>query len=96
MLWDPHGQCSRSVGGSARISLFHPAALAAPLPAESSSPGVLSPGLSATWTQLEGWAAPLPDRINGPASAQATLRLFGQTEASVRVTLYRDHHAWCP
>jgi glutathione S-transferase len=52
--------------------------------------------LSATWTQLEGWAAPLPDRINSPASAQATLRLFGQSEASVRVTLYRDHHAWCP
>jgi glutathione S-transferase len=27
---------------------------------------------------------------------QATLRLFGQTEADVRVTLYRDNHAWCP
>jgi len=24
------------------------------------------------------------------------LRLFGQDEATVRVTLYRDHHAWCP
>ncbi len=72
------------------------ATLAAPLSAESSSPGILSPGLSASWTQLKGWAAPLPDRINGAASAQATLRLFGQSEASVRVTLYRDHHAWCP
>ncbi|MCY7278017.1 MAG: glutathione S-transferase family protein, partial [Phormidesmis sp. CAN_BIN44] len=28
--------------------------------------------------------------------AQARLRLFGQTEADVRVTLYRDNHAWCP
>ena len=70
--------------------------MAAPLPAESSSRGVVSPGLAATWTQLEGWAAPPPDRINGPASAQATLRLFGQSESSVRVTLFRDHHAWCP
>lgn len=32
----------------------------------------------------------------GPTSAQALLRLFGQPESSVRVTLYRDHHAWCP
>jgi len=34
--------------------------------------------------------------VHGPTSAQATLRLFGQDEAAVRVTLYRDHHAWCP
>ena len=32
----------------------------------------------------------------GPTNAQATLRLFGHTEIDVRVTLYRDHHAWCP
>jgi glutathione S-transferase len=70
--------------------------VAAPLPAESPSQGVLSPGLAATWTELEGWAAPPPDPIHGPASAQATLRLFGQSESTVRVTLYRDHHAWCP
>jgi len=36
------------------------------------------------------------DLINGPANSQATLRLFGKAETSVRVTLYRDHHAWCP
>lgn len=36
------------------------------------------------------------DRVNGPTNAQARLRLFGQTEADVRVTLYRDNHAWCP
>jgi glutaredoxin len=34
--------------------------------------------------------------VNGPTNAQATLRLFGQSEADVRVTLYRDNHAWCP
>ena len=70
--------------------------MAAPLPAESSSQGGLSPGLAATWTQLEGWAAPPPDPIGGAASAQASLRLFGQSESAVRVILYRDHHAWCP
>ena len=36
------------------------------------------------------------DLINGPTTSQALLRLFGQSESSVRVTLYRDHHAWCP
>ena len=35
-------------------------------------------------------------RRHGPTNAQATLRLFGQSEAAVRVVLYRDHHAWCP
>lgn len=50
-----------------------------------------------TWPELEalsqGYAV---DPVNGPTNAQATLRLFGQTEADVRVTLYRDNHAWCP
>ncbi|XWK88665.1 MAG: glutathione S-transferase family protein [Phormidium sp.] len=36
------------------------------------------------------------DRVNGPTNAQADLRLFGKSESDVRVTLYRDHHAWCP
>jgi len=34
--------------------------------------------------------------VNGPTNSQATLRLFGRPEAEVRVTLFRDHHAWCP
>ena len=37
-----------------------------------------------------------PDIINGPTNAQSRLRLFGHKEEDVRVTLYRDHHAWCP
>jgi glutathione S-transferase len=37
-----------------------------------------------------------PDPVNGATNAQARLRLFGQAESEVRVTLYRDHHAWCP
>ncbi len=36
------------------------------------------------------------DPINGATNAQANLRLFGRAEAEVRVTLYRDNHAWCP
>jgi glutathione S-transferase len=36
------------------------------------------------------------DTVNGTTNSQARLRLFGQSEADVRVTLYRDNHAWCP
>ena len=49
-----------------------------------------------SWEALEAMAPARQDRIHGHANAQAQLRLFGQPEASVRVTLYRDHHAWCP
>ena len=38
-----------------------------------------------------------PDQATGPTHSQALVRTFGQPEASVRVTLYRDkYHAWCP
>ena len=59
-------------------------------------PSVPSGSPIASWEELQQWAAPLPDPTHGLASAQATLRLFGHSEASVRVTLFRDHHAWCP
>jgi glutathione S-transferase len=36
------------------------------------------------------------DPVNGATNAQSRLRLFGQAESAVRVTLYRDNHAWCP
>ncbi|MGF1461170.1 MAG: glutathione S-transferase family protein [Leptolyngbyaceae cyanobacterium] len=49
-----------------------------------------------SWPELKGLTHYSLDRIQGPTNAQATLRLFGQTEADVRVTLYRDNHAWCP
>ncbi len=49
-----------------------------------------------TWSELETLTDFYCDRINGPTNAQARLRLFGHTEADVRVTLYRDNHAWCP
>ena len=49
-----------------------------------------------TWPDLERFIVPEADQINGPTSAQSLLRLFGNPEDAVRVTLYRDHHAWCP
>lgn len=49
-----------------------------------------------SWDQLAVLLPAPSDRIQGPSNAQATLRLFGRSEADVRVTLYRDHHAWCP
>ena len=39
----------------------------------------------------EAWLAP-----DAPTNPHATLRTFGHPESSVRVTLYRDHAAWCP
>jgi glutathione S-transferase len=49
-----------------------------------------------SWADLEARTDFTRDTVNGPTNAQATLRLFGQSEADVRVTLYRDNHAWCP
>jgi glutathione S-transferase len=49
-----------------------------------------------SWSELEALTDFQIDTVNGPTNAQARLRLFGQSEADVRVTLYRDHHAWCP
>ncbi len=53
-------------------------------------------GNSLSWEELEAQAPSEPDRVNGPTSSQACLRLFGASESAVRVTLYRDNHAWCP
>ncbi|XHX79740.1 MAG: glutathione S-transferase family protein [Stenomitos frigidus ULC029] len=49
-----------------------------------------------SWSDLEALTSFQSDPVNGATNAQARLRLFGQTEADVRVTLYRDNHAWCP
>ncbi|MEO1621800.1 MAG: glutathione S-transferase family protein [Cyanobacteria bacterium J06632_3] len=50
-----------------------------------------------TWQELQPLSDAFQcDRTNGPTNAQATLRLFGQAESDIRVTLYRDNHAWCP
>lgn len=49
-----------------------------------------------SWKELETLTDYQIDLVNGPTNAQARLRLFGHKEADVRVTLYRDNHAWCP
>jgi glutathione S-transferase len=49
-----------------------------------------------SWAELEALTDFQIDTVNGPTNAQARLRLFGQSESDVRVTLYRDNHAWCP
>ncbi|GBF80734.1 glutathione S-transferase family protein [Aphanothece sacrum] len=52
--------------------------------------------LPLTWTQLEALTNFQTDPINGLTNAQSILRLFNHHESEVRVTLYRDNHAWCP
>lgn len=49
-----------------------------------------------SWTELEALGHFPVDTVQGPTNAQARLRLFGRPESEVRVTLYRDYHAWCP
>jgi glutathione S-transferase len=49
-----------------------------------------------SWTELAALTNFYTDPIEGPTNAQARLRLFGQSPEAVRVTLYRDNHAWCP
>jgi glutathione S-transferase len=49
-----------------------------------------------SWAELEALTDFQIDPVNGNTNAQARLRLFGHSEAEVRVTLYRDNHAWCP
>ncbi|MBV5260079.1 glutathione S-transferase family protein [Synechococcus moorigangaii CMS01] len=49
-----------------------------------------------SWPELEALTDFHLDYENGPTNAQSCLRLFGQSEEDIRVTLYRDNHAWCP
>lgn len=49
-----------------------------------------------SWEELKTKTNFNLDRINGKTNSHSRLRLFAQDESAVRVTLYRDHHAWCP
>ncbi len=49
-----------------------------------------------SWKELEKLVPNEPDRVEGPTNSYSSLRLFGHNSEDVRVTLYRDHHAWCP
>ena len=59
-------------------------------------PSTSAPSEALSWSALKDLTVDQPERTQGPTNAQAVLRLFSQEESSVRVTLYRDHHAWCP
>ncbi len=52
--------------------------------------------LPLSWPELTALTDFTTDPVNGPTNAQSRLRLFGQSESDIRVTLYRDNHAWCP
>ncbi len=49
-----------------------------------------------SWEELIKMEPEDSDLINGPTNSYTKLRLFGKPEKTIRVTLYRDHHAWCP
>ena len=49
-----------------------------------------------SWEELESLTDKDTDLINGPNNSYSLLRLFGQDNSSIRVTFYRDKHAWCP
>jgi glutathione S-transferase len=54
-----------------------------------------------TWDELSSVASRSTslstlDPVHGKTNSQSKLRLFGSKEEAVRVTLYRDNHAWCP
>ena len=48
------------------------------------------------WRELIKFPKEEIDLENGPNNSYSKIRLFGTKESSVRVTLYRDYHAWCP
>ncbi|NJL80929.1 MAG: glutathione S-transferase family protein [Richelia sp. RM2_1_2] len=49
-----------------------------------------------SWEELKTLTDYQIDTVNGSTNSRARLRLFGKPESDVRVTLYRDNHAWCP
>lgn len=49
-----------------------------------------------SWEALEKLTDYHTDNVNGKTNSQALLRLFNQPEENIRVTLFRDYHAWCP
>ena len=49
-----------------------------------------------TWDDLNKFEVEDLDRVHGINNSYANLRLFGNSENDVLVTLYRDRHSWCP
>ncbi len=49
-----------------------------------------------TWEELSKYSSNQNNLVHGSTNAYSLLRLFGNNQKDVRVTLYRDNHAWCP
>ncbi len=49
-----------------------------------------------SWKDLSEMTIKESDNRQGPTNSYSLLRLFGQPQENVNVTLYRDNHAWCP
>jgi glutathione S-transferase len=54
------------------------------------------PSSCLSWLDLELLSPPPSSPSTDPTNSQATIRLFSEEPTNVRVTLFRDHHAWCP
>ena len=49
-----------------------------------------------TWEELNQYKVIENDRVDGPTNSYSNLRLFGSKKENVKLTFYRDRHAWCP
>ncbi len=49
-----------------------------------------------TWEELSKFSTNESDLTNGPNTPYASKRLFGHNDEDIKVTLFRDYHAWCP
>tara|TARA_Y100001968_G_scaffold18921_1_gene14875 strand:+ start:3860 stop:5113 length:1254 start_codon:yes stop_codon:yes gene_type:complete len=49
-----------------------------------------------SWEELQKLTSINSNYIEGPNNSYSSLRLFGKPKSSIRVTLFRDKHAWCP
>tara|TARA_B100000700_G_C14985092_1_gene828411 strand:- start:127 stop:1383 length:1257 start_codon:yes stop_codon:yes gene_type:complete len=53
--------------------------------------------IALTWNQLKNYPIIENDRINGLTNSYSNLRLYNiNKKEDIKVTLYRDNHAWCP
>jgi glutathione S-transferase len=64
----------------------------------ASAAGFAKRASALSWSELAPLAASYapPEPAAGQTNSQSLLRSFGRAEKDVRVTLYRDNHAWCP
>ncbi len=49
-----------------------------------------------TWEELSTFVYKEPDIVNGPNNPYSLIRLFNKSPEELRITLFRDNHAWCP